>query len=58
MDTALNYRGITRYSYSAAKPVGLIRFFRRVAGLLRAALAVNREEPYGLSNAMGARMYL
>ncbi len=58
METTMNYRGITRYSYSSAKPTALAAFFRRMAHFIQAAFKVRKTNPHGLSNAMEARLYL
>ena len=55
MQTTMNYRGVTRYSYDTTKPTA---FFRRMVGFFKAALATRKTNEYGLSNAMEARLYL
>ena len=55
MQTTMNYRGVTRYSYDTIKPIA---FFRRMVGFFKAALATRKNNEHGLSNAMEARLYL
>ena len=55
MQTTMNYRGVTRYSYDTTKPIA---FFRRMVGFFKATLATRKTNEYGLSNAMEARLYL
>ena len=54
MQNTMNYRGITRYEYTAVKP-GL---FRRIISFFKAALKVKKTGEHGLSNEMEARLYL
>ena len=54
MQSTLNYRGITRYEYTAVKP----GIFRRMISFFKAAFAVRKTNEHGLSNAMQARLYL
>ena len=58
MQSSMNYRGITRYSYDTTRPTALTAFFRRMVGFFKAALATRKTNEYGLSNAMEARLYL
>ena len=55
MQTTMNYRGITRYSYDTTRPTA---FFRRMVSFFKAALATRKNNEHGLSNAMEARLYL
>lgn len=58
MQTTMNYRGVTRYSYDTTKPIALTAFFRRMVSFFKAALATRKNNEHGLSNAMEARLYL
>ena len=58
MQTTMNYRGVTRYSYDTTRPTALIAFFRRMVSFFKAALATKKTNEHGLSNAMEARLYL
>lgn len=58
MQTTMNYRGITRYSYDTTKPIALTAFFRRMVSFFKAALATRKNNPHSLSNDMSARLYL
>ena len=54
MQTTMNYRGVTRYSYDTTRPT----LFRRMISFFKAALATRKTNEHGLSNAMEARLYL
>ena len=58
MQTTMNYRGVTRYSYDTTRPTALATLLRRVIGFFRATLATRKTNAHGLSNAMEARLYL
>ena len=53
METTMNYRGITRYSYSTMKPTALTALFRRLArffkSLLEEFIFLNKLVTYGHS---------
>ena len=58
METTMNYRGITRYSYDTMRPTTLTRFLHRMARFLKALFETRKQNPMGLDNAMSARLYL
>ena len=58
METTMNYRGITRYSYSTMKPTALTTLSYRIKRFLKALFETRKQNPMGLNNAMSARLYL
>ena len=54
MQTTMNYRGITRYSYDITKPTALTAIFCRMVSFFKAALATGKANAYGLSSATEA----
>ena len=52
MQTTMNFRGVTRYSYDTTKPTALIALFRRLVSFFKSALAVKKTNEHGLSNAI------
>ena len=58
MQTTMNYRSITRYSYDTTRPIALTAFIRRMVSFFKAALSTRKTHEHGLSNAMEARLYL
>ena len=58
METTMNFRGKTRYSYSTVKPTALTTLTHRLASFIKKLLETRKQNPMGLDNAMSARMYL
>jgi len=58
MESTMNYRGITRYSYDTTRPTALTAFIHRMVSFFKTVLATRKANAHGLSNAMEARLYL
>ena len=58
METTMNFRGKTRYSYDTMRPTILTTLSHRFAAFFKSLLETRKQNPMGLDNAMSARMYL